>query len=299
MLVLWNHGSGWKSPGKPITGDSERGISFDDETGNHITAIELARALTKTGRNDIIASDACLMQDIAANYEIRKYTDIMAGSEESEPNEGQDYSAFLPKLAARPGASAEEVAVMYVSAYHSFYKTKNTNTTISAVRASSLDGVAVRMSSLADALLAGDIQFARDSRRKTLKFADSDARDLGYFAKVTADGTKDPKVRAAAENLYNYIQSSVVISSEYTKEINSASGTEQNRTPGQNGEPASAGDFSNATGLAAYIPVVYQADFEYDKLSFAKACPSWTALVKKMTSPNDAPDYWDDYAHGE
>ena len=30
MLVIWNHGSGWMDPAK-----SEKGISFDDETGNY------------------------------------------------------------------------------------------------------------------------------------------------------------------------------------------------------------------------------------------------------------------------
>lgn len=291
MVVVWNHGSGWKSPGKPITGDVEKGISFDDETGNNITAIEMGRALAKAGRADLFASDACLMQDIGVNYEIRKYVDVIAGSEESEPNEGQDYAAFLPQLAARPSATAEEAARMYVDAYASFYRTRNENTNISAVRAASLDGLVVKASALADALLAmDDIQFARDERRKTLKFADPDARDLGHFARVVAGDAKDPAVRLAAQGLYDYLKSEVVIASAFTKYKQPAPA----KIPGLNGEPASAGDFANSTGLAAYIPVVYQDVFEYDQLSFAKAS-SWTALVKKMRSPKEAADYWDDY----
>ncbi|OGS12345.1 MAG: hypothetical protein A2234_07720 [Elusimicrobia bacterium RIFOXYA2_FULL_58_8] len=152
-------------------------------------------------------------------YELRKYTDVILGSEETEPNTGQDYVRFL-------GA-------------------------------------------LADALLAGgDMQFAKDSRRKTLKFADPDARDLGHFAQIVDADAKDPVVRAAALN--DYIRTEVVIASEFT------------------------GGFQDASGLAAYLPVVYMDEDNYDQMSFA-AASYWTTLIRKMKSTPADNDYWDDY----
>lgn len=295
MVVVWNHGSGWKSSGKPLAplpAAASRGISYDDETNNHITALEMAGALSAAGGADLLASDACLMQELATNYEIRRYAGVIVGSEETEPNEGQDYSRFLAALAARPAASAEEAARMYVAAYSDYYRSTRNDTTISAVRAASFDGLAAKVTALADAMLAdGDMQFARDSRRKTLKFDDSDARDLGHFARVVAGDAKTPAVREAARELYSYLEKEVVIVSAFTSRPPAAVPPGSRLAPG---EPASARDFSNATGLAAYIPVVYLPEDNYDVLSFAKAS-SWTELIKRMKSSQSDPDYWDDF----
>ncbi|HNW44085.1 MAG TPA: clostripain-related cysteine peptidase [Elusimicrobiales bacterium] len=271
MVVVWNHGSGWKSFGKPLAQlAADKGISYDDETGNHITAIEMAAALAQAGPADVFASDACLMQELATNYEIRRHAEVIVGSEETEPNEGQDYTRFLGALAAAPSAPAEELGRMYVKAYRDFYAGTKDWTTISAVRAKAFDGLLPRVSALADALLAGDIQFAKDSRRKTLKFADPDARDLGHFARIVAQDAKDPAAKAAAAALDEYIRNEVVIAKDFT------------------------GQFQDASGLATYLPVVYLDEDRYAQMSFAMAS-SWDALIKKMKSTQSDDDYWDDY----
>jgi len=271
VVVVWNHGSGWKSFGKPLVQlAADKGISYDEQTGNHITAIEMAAVLAQAGPAAVLASDACLMQEVATNYEVRRFVEVIVGSEETEPNEGQDYKLFLGALAAAPSAQAEELGRMYVKAYRDSYAATEQWTTISAVRAGSFDGLLPRVNALSDALLAGDIQFAKDSRRKTLKFTDPDARDLGHFAKIVAEDAKDPAVKAAAAALSEYIRSEVVIAAGFT------------------------GKFQDASGLAAYLPVVYLEENNYDQMSFA-AASSWTALIRKMKSSQSDSDYWDDY----
>ena len=272
MVVVWNHGSGWKSMGKPLAQlPANKGISYDDQTGNHITAIEMAAVLAKAGRVDVFDSDACLMQELATNYELRNYTDVVVGSEETEPFEGQDYTRFLGALAAAPAASAEDLGRMYVKAYYDSYAATNTRTTISAVRAKAFDGLLRRVNVLSDALLvSGDIKFAKDSRRKTLKFSEPDAKDLGDFARIVAEDAKDPAVKAAAAALNDYIRTEVVIAKAFT------------------------GWFENASGLATNLPLVYLEEDNYDKLSFA-AASSWTTLIRKMSSTQADSDYWDDY----
>ncbi len=42
MLIVWNHGDGWKSPNINI--DFDKGISSDDETGNKISTVYLGAA---------------------------------------------------------------------------------------------------------------------------------------------------------------------------------------------------------------------------------------------------------------
>lgn len=281
MVIVWNHGTGWKSFGKPLEqlpASAEKGISYDDQTGNHITAIEMAAVLAKAGGADVLASDACLMQELATNYELRNYADVIVASEETEPNAGQDYVRFLGPLAAAPYSSAEDLSRIYIKAYHDSYVTPapgarvNSGTTISAVRAKSFNELLVRVNALADALLAsGDIQFAKDSRRKTLKFADPDAKDLGHFAQILAAEAKDPAVRDSAAALSEYIRSEVVIAKAFTGDY-----------------------YAAASGLAAYLPVVYPDGDSYAQLSFA-AASSWTTLIKKMKSSQSEPEYWDDY----
>ena len=57
MVIVWNHGNGWKS-----RTPAQKGLSNDDETGNHITTVQLGQALTQSGKLDIFAMDACIMQ---------------------------------------------------------------------------------------------------------------------------------------------------------------------------------------------------------------------------------------------
>ncbi len=296
IVVVWNHGSGWKSFGKPLTSQvassPAKGISYDDESKNHITAIEMASALARTGKIDLLASDACLMQELAVNYEIRHYAEVIAGSEETEPNEGQDYSRFLKALSAKPGADAEETARMYVSAYKSYYTHTNKATTISAIRSASIDGLVSRVTALTNAMLAdGDFKFARDSRRKTVKFTDPDSRDLGHFAGIVAESSANPVVRSAAAEVLSYLKKDVVVASAVTVWKEPASGM---RSRQRTYEPASARDFANATGLAIYLPVVYRTSGGYEQLAFARDS-SWKELIQKMKSVEADDDYWDDW----
>jgi len=70
MLVVWNHGSGWTKGGKPII---TKGISYDEQSGNHINTPQLGLALKEIGKVDVYGSDACLMQMAEVDYEIKDY----------------------------------------------------------------------------------------------------------------------------------------------------------------------------------------------------------------------------------
>ena len=85
MLIVWNHGSGWDKNGRPRI---SKGISYDDETDNHITTPQLGMALKAIGKIDVYGSDACLMQMPEVVYEIKDYVTYVVGSEETEPGDG-------------------------------------------------------------------------------------------------------------------------------------------------------------------------------------------------------------------
>jgi len=132
-LILWNHGTGALDPrrGRVIRladlftfnpeinkveldrsinfmeflsrkTDSNRGICWDDTTGNYLTNQDLDHALGVIYKNilkkkklDFIAFDACLMQMIEVASIIKKYANIMIASQEVILGTGFNYVETL------------------------------------------------------------------------------------------------------------------------------------------------------------------------------------------------------------
>ena len=68
MLILWNHGSGWEKS-RRLAGVA-KGISYDEQSGNHINTPQMGLILKALGKTDVIGTDACLMQLAEVDYEI-------------------------------------------------------------------------------------------------------------------------------------------------------------------------------------------------------------------------------------
>jgi hypothetical protein len=102
LLVLWNHGGGWKEY-NILT----KGVIVDDTSGDFMTMAELAQGLNGVYEGiDIIGFDACLMQMAEVAYEIYGLTNVpnyMVGSEASEWGDGWPYDDILAHLLANPG----------------------------------------------------------------------------------------------------------------------------------------------------------------------------------------------------
>ncbi|MEA3306201.1 MAG: clostripain-related cysteine peptidase, partial [Elusimicrobiota bacterium] len=131
MLVIWNHGDGWVT---------SKGISYDDETDNHISTPELGLAMKEIGKVDILAMDACLMQMAEVAYEVKDYADIIVASEETEPVDGYPYDKILKKMAKMTKKSNEAIAKNIVTEYEKFYSLKE-SVTQSALKTNKLDSL--------------------------------------------------------------------------------------------------------------------------------------------------------------
>jgi len=141
MLIISGHGSGWDSLGKPSS--TEKGISFDDQSGRHIDSQGLRLALAATGGVDVYAADACLMQMTEVAYEIRKNTKFIVGSEEAGPGFGYQYRDFLLTATAAADPSPKEMAAAAVETYVQSYTRagRRMDATHSYIDAASLDGL--------------------------------------------------------------------------------------------------------------------------------------------------------------
>ena len=151
LLVIWNHGGGFRS--LSLTKD----IAWDDTSGgDKITMPELEYALsainTQMGKKiDIVGMDACFMAMTEVAYQIKDYVDILVASEESEPFDGWPYDTILGELVGNPPISSEQLAVDIVDKY--IFSYPYGNVTQSAIDLSYMDTLTSQLSNLALAIM--------------------------------------------------------------------------------------------------------------------------------------------------
>lgn len=262
-LVVWNHGSGWRSykPKKTPGSVVPLGVSYDDATSNHITTVELGRALAKVAPLDVYAHDACLMQMADVVYEIHESARVVVGSEEVEPAEGYAYDDFLRLLAARPEAAAEEVGGMIVDSYARSMAGNARGVTLSAVRSDAMPELQRLVSEWARlAMGLQDDFWLKFAQVNTRRFKDSDYRDLYHFIRMASDWSEDPALRRKGDEIMRHIDRRLV--------IRNAALTEK---------------YKEAHGIAIYLPggLFSRYDKTYDELAWARE-GSWGEFLKRL-----------------
>jgi hypothetical protein len=170
MLVLWNHGGGWRSamqkavsrmtkaPSDTVRMSGaviSRGIAWDDtNNGDFLESREVRSALARFPKFSIIGADACLMAMIECAYEWHDRADYYVASEDSEPNEGWPYDRVLRGIAANPAIQPADLAAHIVKVYGEFYTTRQQPATQSAIRMDKVPALAQAVDALAGELLA-------------------------------------------------------------------------------------------------------------------------------------------------
>lgn len=156
LLVIWNHGGGFRSTGLA------KDIAWDDTSGgDRITMSELEYALsaisTQAGKNiDIVGMDACLMAMTEVAYQIKDYADILVASEENVPDDGWPYDSILSQLVSNPTMTPNQLATNIVDSYVFSY-TASDNVTHSAIDLSYINTLAGQLSNLALAIMSDTI----------------------------------------------------------------------------------------------------------------------------------------------
>jgi len=154
LLVIWNHGGGFRSPTYTV-----KDIAWDDTSGgDKITMSELEYALSaisiQMGKNvDIVGMDACLMAMTEVAYQIKDYANILVTSEENEPNDGWPYDTILGQLVSYPTMTPNQLATNIVDSYVFSY-TASDNVTQSAINLSYMDTLASQLSAMALAIMS-------------------------------------------------------------------------------------------------------------------------------------------------
>ncbi|MCX5785062.1 MAG: clostripain-related cysteine peptidase [Elusimicrobia bacterium] len=251
MLVVWNHGAGWiKSRGLEV-----KGISYDDETGNHINTPQLGMALKGIGKIDVYGSDACLMQMPEVNYEIKDYVDYIVGSEETEPGDGYTYNMLLGPLVAKPTMLGAELGKLAVDAYSDHYGTQDH--TQSLVLASAMNGlVPVINDFVAAAIAANEKPLIKTAMGSAQSYAYAENKDLWHFLSLYSASSQNANVKAAAKALQDYLTGKLILHNR----VNST--------------------YADSHGLAIYLPD--SPNSAYNDLAWAKAS-QWDEFINWYT----------------
>ncbi|MBN1846203.1 MAG: hypothetical protein JW810_11005 [Sedimentisphaerales bacterium] len=158
-VVLWNHGGGWRDEDEADASDSEKNpllkaVCWDDTSGgDSLYTKEVREALESIGTTvappALVGFDACYMGMIELAYELRNTTDVMVGSEETEPGPGWPYNTILGDLTANPAMGPAALGTVIVQRYYQSYGNSQTQ---AATDLSQMDTLAGQVDTLAQTL---------------------------------------------------------------------------------------------------------------------------------------------------
>ena len=253
LLVLWNHGTGWRREYIPT-----KGIIYDDSSGDYMTIAELAQALENIPQSiDILGFDACLMQMTEVAYEISKISNApkyMVASQADEWGYGWPYDDIAAHLISNPSMGELTLAKTIVDDY-----TNNCGKTgtLSVLDFSSFDSNTIEaINSFSNALMDSDYQSEINDAR-TL----SQSYSLFYNSKDFFD---------FSQRIYDTVPDCQSEAQEVMNQLNNLIPYEAN----------TGGAVASSHGLSIYLPgSPDNYDNNYDFLQFATDT-KWDEFLK-------------------
>jgi hypothetical protein len=260
-VVLWNHGTGWRSRSEGIT----RGISYDSSAGCDMRIPQVRSAFETFPAVDLLGFDACLMQMVEVAYELRDAAAYIVASEDNVPGTGWNYTTFLSAL-GRTGHSSRAAAETAVASYVNEYeRIQSMDITMSAIDTSQLQRLVRALDdfSVAARMLSSK-EKSQQARADTLRFAYADYRDLEGFV----------------ENLERQLGPDAPHSEITELKLSIKAAVAANAARGHS--------VANASGLAIWLPgsrSYAEAAEQYAELELAQAAPQWPLLLQSYQEP--------------
>lgn len=189
-LIFWDHGAG-----------PAAGICYDEISGDSLNMAEVygafqsASKLKNYRKFAFVGFDACLMASFEVACHLEPFADYLIASEELEPGTGWDYRDWLPRLAANPAISIEELGPVIVDGFIRASRAQDPSeyATLSVTDLSKLGPLQMALEGLATSLegqitggnLMG-ISRIRQNVRSMGEISDSasDLLDVTYYARI-------------------------------------------------------------------------------------------------------------------
>ncbi len=320
LVVLWNHGGGWKEEDiyagvrslgargrrpalfratvRRLVNEvrsaspevQRRWIAADDTSKDFLDNAELAQAFREaealTGQPvDIIGMDACLMAMASVAYQLRRAANYLVASEEVEPMPGWQYTLILNELNNRPDRTPRELAQLLVELYGYSYAESGQTITQSALALGMMEPLAQRLRTFVDTVDAhgGEPMVGRallQAATYALAFNDPDYRDLQDFLEQAQQALQTLRDQARSPQAMDAVAEAV------------GRVLAQLTTPGLSPIVANVAqgrrfqdpvtDHVRAHGLAIYLPPRGRPmSPAYDRLDFRVS--RWPDLVRMLT----------------
>lgn len=141
LVILWDHGTGWTTQARRSFGtDYSSGRQMSIADGDFQKAF---RSLYEsTGKKiDLLAIDACAMQQVEVGYEIRNYAKVYLAVQGLWPLKGFPYDEILQYLCGHPDVNETDLARQFVDLSHNCYAGQQPHA-LSAIRADRLENLA-------------------------------------------------------------------------------------------------------------------------------------------------------------
>lgn len=274
LFVYWNHGAGWLKEDKNIEEEVVKGISYDDESGNHIDSIGMKKAAdamaSYIGRKvDMVAFDACLMGMVEIQGQMEESVDILIASEETEPGDGWDYVGAMGAIKNNPFSSNAVLSRDIVKAYMDSYAGASswwgpTACTQASSYIAKTNRIQEAVDAFAEAVMRNNdyaaFNYAMDNAQK---YAYAFYKDLTHFVNLVKERAESNSVKVAANAVVKAVEASVIYSDWQADKM------------------------KDSHGLAIYAPKSYEYKDHYAYTEFAKNT-AWDELLKASYNRNDS-----------
>jgi len=144
-LVLWDHGGGI------------RGVTWDDSSNSDnlsLNEVNQAIGASNVTHFDVLGYDACLMAVLDQYNAVRSRADYIVASENTEPNDGWDYTSWLGLFSGGSNISAQQLANRAADTYAQFYANDSSaGATLSTVASAQVSSLTSTWSSFTQAVV--------------------------------------------------------------------------------------------------------------------------------------------------
>lgn len=214
LLVLWNHGQGWKMKEE----EAIKWVCYDDNSKDAMWAYEIREAL-KGKRLSIVAIDACLMGTIEIMAELMDIADYFVASEEVVPANGFPYDKVMSALSSNPSMTPRGFSQVIVEKYREYYLNSPLPVTLSAIDMSYAESLINALNELIEEISSKELwSLVKSIRSRVLSFQGNYQVDLGNFANLfLSEGS------SKASSLISAIESAK-ISEYHSSSLSGASG---------------------------------------------------------------------------
>jgi PKD repeat protein len=236
-LELWDHGSGCFRRRGEEAEENTRYICQDSH-GTRLEMDDIRLALVELNLNtgaifDIFTMDACLMGMVEVYYQLYPYARIAVGSQEEDPWDGLDYT-FVELFKTDPSIAPETLATSVVQYFYDSYTdgqpnpTDETFITMAAVNLTKMyNAISTTFDPFAEEMIkrshyyshTGTNEYMTD-RSKTEEFRTTSYVDLMHFLEKIIQGKYGPILKPKAQDLWNGLNDSVILSKTYTQNPN-------------------------------------------------------------------------------